>query len=567
VPGEILWDVDWITYDLGNGVFKISVTDTGDGMSGEDMIRFINHLSSSSGVQSMSANYGVGAKIAAATRNPAGVVYQSWKDGQGCMVELRRDEHLQEYGLKQYELDDGSFQYFMPLEDDIRPDIIKSHGTKVVLFGRSSDEDTMRPPENTPSPSRWISKYLNSRYFRFPEDVKVRAREGWENPREDTDKNVLRTLIGQERYLNEHCVKRGKQNISGATVHWWILKDDAARGSNSGYIESSGHTAALYQDELYERLVGRSGTSRLQQFGITFGAQFIVLYVEPKVLGSETLTTNTARTALVLNGEALPWEEWAEEFRNSLPTELAKFVEEQSAGAAASDHTKSIKERLRDIMDLYRVSRYRATPEGAFFADSSSAARLNVAPDASGIGRSSGSSADRDAGVGTGATGKRQSEIGNIYHLFEKKGGVPSAKVKTDPFPETKWISVVNNTRQSGELEDRAAKFLKEQNLLLVNADFTVFSDMIEHYWTQLGKQPGTRDAVQDVVRAWFEQAIVETILGIQAMKNRKEWSNEDIEKSLSEESLTAVVMQRYHVNFAVRRELGARFGKLGTVK
>ena len=268
---------------------------------------------------------------------------------------------------------------------------------------------------------------------------------------------------------------------------------------------------------------------------------------------------------LLLSGEGLPWEEWAEEFRNSLPAELAKFVEEKSAGAAASDHTKSIKERLRDIMDLYRVSRYKPSPEGAFTSDPLSGARLKSAPDAAGAGRSAGTNPDRDSGAATGATGKRQSDVGNIYHLFEKKDGTASTRIKTDPFPETKWVSISDNTRQSGDLEDRAAKFLKEQNLLFVNADFRVFSDMIDHFWTLLGKQPGTRDAVQDVVRAWFEQAIVETILGIQAMRNSKEWSDADIEKSLSEESLTAVVMQRYHVNYAVRRELGAKFGKIGS--
>jgi hypothetical protein len=564
-PGEVVWDVDWLTYDLADSVFKLSVTDTGDGMTGEEMIRFINHLSSSGGVQSMSTNYGVGAKIAAATRNPFGVVYQSWKDGQGNMVELRRDERAQEYGLRQYALDDGRYQHYLPLEDDVRPTTIDQHGTKVVLFGHGAGDNTMRSPENTPSPSRWMSKYLNSRYFRFPAGVTVKAREGWENPREDRDKNVLRNLIGQEKYLQDHSEKHGVKELSTASVHWWILKDEPARGNNSGFIESSGHIAALYQNELYERFTGRAGTSRLQQFGITFGAQFVVLYAEPKNGDSVRLTTNTARTSLLLNETVLPWEEWAEEFRASLPTDLAKFVEEKSAGAAASDHTKSIKERLRDIMDLYRVSRYRPSPAGSFLADTSSSLRLNTIVDAGGAGRGSGNTSDRDGSAVTGASGRRQSDIGNIYHLFEKKGGAFADRVKTDPFPDTKWISVSNQTRQSGELEDRAARFLKEQNILLINADFRVFSDMIEHYWEQLGKQPGTKDTVQDIVRAWFEQAIVETILGIQAIKNSKEWSVEDIEKSLSEEALTAVVMQRYHVNYAVRRELGARFGKLGS--
>src|SRR5688572_27290501 len=65
--GEIIWDVDWTTYDLTDGprVMKLSITDTGDGMTGEEMVKYINQLSSSLSSQSMSGNYGVGAKIAA----------------------------------------------------------------------------------------------------------------------------------------------------------------------------------------------------------------------------------------------------------------------------------------------------------------------------------------------------------------------------------------------------------------------------------------------------------------------------------------------------------------------
>src|SRR5215212_11740680 len=42
--GQIIWDVDWDWYDL-TGVYKLSVTDTGVGMSGEEMERYINQLS------------------------------------------------------------------------------------------------------------------------------------------------------------------------------------------------------------------------------------------------------------------------------------------------------------------------------------------------------------------------------------------------------------------------------------------------------------------------------------------------------------------------------------------
>src|SRR4051812_41162537 len=63
--GAVIWDVDWNSYDLeGTGVMRLSITDDGFGMSGPEMVEHINKLSSSGAEQSLSGNYGVGAKIA-----------------------------------------------------------------------------------------------------------------------------------------------------------------------------------------------------------------------------------------------------------------------------------------------------------------------------------------------------------------------------------------------------------------------------------------------------------------------------------------------------------------------
>src|SRR5512142_1216847 len=62
--GEIVWDVDWTAVDLSDYPEpKLCVIDNGDGMTGEEMVKYINQLSSSGSGQSMSGNYGVGAKI------------------------------------------------------------------------------------------------------------------------------------------------------------------------------------------------------------------------------------------------------------------------------------------------------------------------------------------------------------------------------------------------------------------------------------------------------------------------------------------------------------------------
>lgn len=67
---------------------------------------------------------------------------------------------------------------------------------------------------------------------------------------------------------------------------------------------------------------------------------------------------------------------------------------------------------------------------------------------------------------------------------------------------------------------------------------------------------------MDDSVRAWFEQALIETVIGVQALHGAKEWTAQDIQSALSEEALTAVVMPRYHVHNSVKRELGSRLGR-----
>lgn len=552
--GEVVWDADW-DYMALQGVYKLCITDTGVGMTGEEMTEYINRLSSSVHTQSHEGNFGVGAKIAAATRNHAGLVYLSWQGGSGAMIHLWRDPDSGEYGLRQIERPDGTYGHWGRIEDTLKPsdDVqITAHGTKVVLLGNDLDDDTMKAPEGAPSPSRWIGRYLNTRYFQFPEGITVKAREGWEFPRADKDRNVLRRLTGQRTYLEAHALKSGTVPLTGAVARWWILKDETALTQNSGFVASSGHTAALHKDELYEMMTGRAGVARLQQFGVIFGYQRVVVYVEPTA-GEQRVTSNTARTHLLVNNEPLPWADWAAEFRADLPTEIADLMDEITSGTSATDHAQAIRERLRQIRDLFRVSRYRPAPKGdkTVSEDALTGGKPRKTPSESGAG-------------GGGRSGGAGGRAGNVYALFLADEGTPADEMHGMLDPIVKWITVGEGTREPGFLEDRAAKYLIDQNLLQINGDFRVFTDMVERWCQRYDHTPGARNDITDVCREWFEQTLVETILGVQALKDGREWTTEDIAKSLSEEALTSAVMPRYHIDVAVKRALGA---KLGTLK
>jgi hypothetical protein len=100
LAGEVVWDADDFVFSTQNGLMKLCITDNGVGMDKYELEMFINQLSSSGGVQSMEGNYGLGAKIAAATRNHTGVMYQSWKNGKGYATTLWKDPISGMYGLK-----------------------------------------------------------------------------------------------------------------------------------------------------------------------------------------------------------------------------------------------------------------------------------------------------------------------------------------------------------------------------------------------------------------------------------------------------------------------------------
>ncbi len=556
--GTIIWDYEPIAFEL-EGTRRLCIVDTGDGMTGEEMVRFINQLSSSASKQSLQGNYGVGAKIAAATRNPTGVSYFSWKNGIGSMIFLHRDDVTQQYGLKQFERADGSWTHFLPIDDDLKPEVIKDHGTMVVLHGRHSTDNTLLSPPTAQAPRRWITRYLNTRYFHISQGITISCREGnllVGGPADDL--GGRRNVLGQGEYLQRYANRSDSVPLDGGTAFWWIIGEhDEAKTDPiekySGHLESRGHTAALYQNELYELMAAsRGGTSRLQQFGITFGYERVVIYVEPTA--DSRLTTNTARTALLLGNEPLPWSDWAAEFRQKLPSELKTFVESRAPDANRGDHLKNIRDRLKSIMELYKVSRYRPSADGQLRIDADQMTRGGMP---GGNGRPRPISDTPTVREQKGPSGKD----GNIYALFERKGGAPGEKVQPDVFPKVDWVTIEDGSRAPDDIEDRAAKYLADQNHLLINADFRVFRDMTKHLMLNYQQIPSAGSVVKDTVQAWFEQALVEAVIGVQALRNSKHWSGEEIQTALSEEALTACVMQRYHVNMAAKRELGAKIG------
>ena len=545
--GQVVWDVEWNHFMLSDGIMKLCCIDTGAGMTGPEMVKHINQLSSSIHEQSASGNFGVGAKISAGPRNPHGLVYMSWKGGVGHMIHLWLDPEENVYGLKRWPHNNGEF--WTPISSDLKPKQMQDHGTVVVLLGKSDEDNTIEAPAGTAMRSRWILRYLNQRYYRFPTGIKVQAREGWENPRDDKKHNFLRVVEGQGPWLDRNADFKGSVSLTNATAHWWILKETVDR--DSGHNAGGGHIAALYQNELYEMSLRSSGgIAKLQMFGVIFGSDRVVIYVEPTTEGGQ-VTANTARTQLLIDNEAIDWSAWASDFRASMPDEIKLLQEEIGSHSGDKSYKQKILDRLKDIRDILRFSRVRPSANGVIPYDE----------DAKVAG---GESNPSDiARTGHREAGSKGGKSGDIYALFAEASEVLGDNVETNDAPDVKWVKVSDGSRVPPDLNDRAARFHLSQNLLMINADFRVFTDMVDRWVAAYSHVPGAETSVREVVHEWFEQQLTETVMSAKALKSTGRWSIDELSRLWNEESLTAAVLPRWHIDQSIRRNLGQRLGTL----
>lgn len=555
------------------GQYKLSIVDNGDGMSPEEMDEYLNSLAvqGASQNQGISQNFGVGAKVTALYRNRHGLVYQSWRDGRGAMLKLHRDDKEGIYGLYPFLLEDGP-DYTPRIKDTVKPKIIDTNGTKVTLLGASEDENTCFPPEDTGGGMNWLIKYLTGRYFRFPENIKLQVRvltrdeDGWPSKEPDSTEKTynLQTVRGAKVLFDHYCSAHGTLRLATADAHWWVFddprqtsKDMSSRGGRTC------QTGIVFQDEVYIQRTPPASRRILAGFGIVFGAEHVVIYVEPRE--PLDVRADTARSRLIINGEDIEeaswWEIWGTEFRSKMPDRIRVKIDEIMARTDRDPEGKTrerILERLRRIRELLRPSRYRRDPAGPVLAQGKA------------IGGDYHSGDNNAQGTGHHSAGGRHGGRSSDDYLADlvASDGENSSPIVTNPqAPEVKWISRSDGTREEGELDDRAAEISGDvltSNLIKANSDFRGFLDIVRFLSKEFN--PAGDDAIHrkivEYVQEWMEAQLVEAVMVVRNLINGRTWSRRDIQEALSPQALTAVVLNRFHLVERVKRSLNSDLAK-----
>ena len=538
VKGRVIIDYDKAIYEQ-LGYHKICFIDTGDGMDRDQMLNLLNSLSASGSQKNTHKNYGVGAKISAFTRNHAGIVYDSWKDGKGHRIIIGYDEDKDVYGIMGHVDNYGTKRLILPLSDEHKPDVIKSHGTRVTLLGMRMEQDTMLQPDGiNGSREAWIAFHLNSRFFRLPEGVEMSARVGYYRDN-NTRHNYPMNIRGQKNILDGRSIIKGVAQITDARVHWWVMPK-GSEGKGRELVK--GHTAIVVQDEIFD--ISDSRSNRSAYFGVLVGRDQVIIYVEPN---RGMLEHNTTRTHLVnKDGSPVSWDLWQDEFSKNMPPELREFLDKLLAESSEENNNNENKEKLKSVRELYRLSRYQKNAKGKFLVDPESVSTYRT-----------GDEPTTDVPVDNpGRRGRRfGSAITQLLTSLVNDNGVEADDIAPDGFPDVQWVS----EEGTGSLVDRAAEFIENQNLILANRDFDGFKDLVAFFTKMYGEQEETTTLIVKEVKKAFELALMECVTGALCLKNRKDWTTQDYQKAISREALTTAVMPRYWMVGNIKRSLGNR--------
>ena len=314
----------------------------------------------------------------------------------------------------------------------------------------------------------------------------------------------------------------------------------------------------VFQDEVYVHLTPPTARRLLAGFGIVFGADHVVIYIEPKK--TLDIRADTARSRIIINGEDVQeanwFETWGAEFREKMPQEIKAKIDDIMAKTERDPDGKTrerILERLQRIRDLLRPTRYRRDPDGTLRAKSE-------APGGGAFGDTQ--RAASSSGGGSGHRGGRSSDD-YLADLVELGGEIVSAVVVSTKEPSIKWVSRVDGTREEDEMDDVAAEIVGDTlsgDLVKANRDFRGYRDLISFFAKEFNPNgdPAIARKIVEYVEEWLEGQLVEAIMTIRNLINGRTWTPDDIDRALSPYALTTVMMVRYHIVERVKRSLSS---------
>lgn len=595
---RVTFGVEWQAVER-LGVYRRMVADNGHGMTRDQLLSYFSSLGGGGkAIGGIHENFGIGSKTSLMPWNQYGMVVLSWVHSQGSMIWVRQDPETGEFGLRliSVEQDDGSDSLeavFPPFQDDaagcdwrqVRPPWLKEHGTVVVLLGDRPNQDTVLgdPARGEREKDlKGVATYLNKRYWRIPEGVKVEVeelrnsdRKAWPKSRDaargtgGTPRGTnMREVKGAFPYIsyqkaaNGNLAHQGAVTLADGTLAHWFLWEGGRPGVHS-YAAEQGFVAGLYKGELYD---ATSHLATYRSFGVTSPEvrQRLWLVMEPRPYDPKTgvgVFPRGDRNSLLLvrGGEPgpLPYAAWGAEFADKMPQPIRDAIRASIQETGTIEDT-TYREKLAELRGRWRVPRLRAVPGGDLTVDAGQPGTGQVIrlQDRDGGGGGGGEKGAKDQTAepnpaGAGAEGA------------PKIGVVPGTQAAR---PARVGVGIPSyRAAAAGEVTEGAiAAWVPHEpghpeGVVLLNVGHPTLQQQIRHWQGKYADH--LADDVARVVVSVYGQSAVAKVAHSESFKST--WGAVAVEQEFrSEAALTMALGGLWDHDVQIATQLGARFGR-----
>lgn len=529
-----------------DGVPKLALWNTGPGMDAPELLKICNIASSIGKEMSLTANFGMGAKVASLPSNQRGMRYRSCK--AGCVHEVILCKREGIYGrLRRYHPDTGEYLEVIDVTDvaakEGRP--LNQDWTEVVLLGNAPDQDTVKDPYNgDPTQDvQWLATYLYHRFYRLPDGVKVTLLRG--THKLDGNRQFV-PIPGRLNVFDNHQTVEVR---GGIKIHYFYdAPYDKASGSGhnksiSGAMASDVSTCAVvYKDEMYDLKKGRSWTFDAPIFGIPFGAKHISVHIE---LPREFPVVPDAYRQFLryVAGEQphLACTDFAELVRENRPQWLIDVIHAFAPDSASSDDIRNELQKLLNDLQVMRKS-----PKVLAHGDLAAAVGAGPASDISkGVGSEGGGDLPRSKPTDLAVlpAGAKRAEI---FKNLERA-------------PEIILLRDEEEVEEKG-FKGRAARYVMEAGQLFVNMLYPAISEMQRQLEAEYA-DANDPDVMRSLVHQHAERTMIlrvgRTVVYALAKQLNKEWDRKALDLASSPESLSMSADDYGDAMQNVRRAVG----------
>lgn len=520
-----------------NGVDKLSIWNTGQGMSVTELRDACDISSSVDKIQSLDENFGMGAKVSSLKANKLGMRYRSNKNGTVSEVVMGQEIDPVTRKSKYLRFDYPETTTNWPDVLDVT-EAVKEEGidvsedwTEVVLFGNTEKQNTVKDPfDGNPSvPKRWIGNMLYQRFFRLPEGLKITLEDGTNqrggNRNFDTFHNKL-TRLSKE--FKDHVSHEMITTEEGLKINYYFDGMDTGGHSYSyrGNVASDiAFCGVSFKNEIYDYRGGPSWYVTSAKLGIPFGQRHISVVVE--LPDNTPVIPDGYRETIKWNDYAkqnVKIEEYASIIRDNIPEWLKKKIEQFSPKKSTSE---DIEDKLRELLkNLNVISKtLLSSKEGTSVSQSGD---KKVSHMRKGILK------NRD--TISKAPNRPLTEIQGTQSAMRKAGV---------QIPKFVSIYTEEQLKTHPDLVGRAAKYIRETNEIYLNMLYPQIEMMKtllkKEFLSQSTSEEEVDDEVALTVEDIFKLKIGSAVVFVLSKKGNNDWEFEDQENAWSEESLSIV--------------------------